>query len=67
MESIAVAAMAIPYKPASEYEIRIATTTDRTGQTVDFIDIAIPAIILVASPVSEAAATFLTGPYSVAV
>ena len=38
-----------------------------TGQAVDFIDTARPAITFVPWPVCEAAATYRTGPYSVAV
>jgi hypothetical protein len=33
-----VAAIAMPYRPASEYEQKIATHTASTGHAVDFID-----------------------------
>ena len=45
----------------------MATHTASTGSAVDFIDTPRPAMMLVAWPVCEAAATWRTGPYSVAV
>ena len=67
IESIEVAAMAMPYRPASAYEARIAMHTATTGQAVDFIDTPRPAIMLVACPVTLAAATCCTGLYCVPV
>ena len=48
IDSIEVAATATPYKPAKEYEIPMAMQTINTGHAVDFIDTAIPAMMLVA-------------------
>ena len=67
IDSIAVAAMAMPYRPPSSNEPQIATHTAITGSAVDFIDTPRPAMMLVAWPVVEAAATCRTGAYSVAV
>ncbi len=74
IESIAVAAIAMPYRPRpsrmccpSSYEPQIARHTANTGSAVDFIDTPRPAMMLVACPVCDAAATFRTGLYSVAV
>ena len=67
MDSMAVAAMAMPYKPASMYAAQMATHTASTGRAVDFIDTPRPAMMLVAWPVCDAAATWRTGAYSVAV
>ncbi len=61
IDSIEVAAMAMPYRPASEYDTRIATHTAITGQAVDFIDTPRPAMMLVACPVTLASATWRTG------
>ena len=61
IDSIEVAAIAMPYRPASEYETKIATHTASTGQAVDFIDTPRPAMMLVACPVVEACATCCTG------
>ena len=52
---------------ANEWDAPIAIHTANTGSAVDFIDTPRPAIIFVASPVCEAAATCLTGAYSVEV
>ena len=70
IDSMAVAAMAMPYRPAElcrADEPQIARHTASTGSAVDFIDTPRPAMMLVAWPVCEAAATFCTGLYSVAV
>ena len=67
IDSIAVAAMAMPYRPASQYDARIAAQTASTGQAVDFIDTPRPAMMLVAWPVVEASAMWRTGANSVAV
>ena len=67
IDSIAVAAMAIPYSPASQYDPRIARHTDITGHAVAFIDTPRPAMMLVAWPVVDACATWRTGLNSVAV
>ena len=70
IDSMAVAAMAMPYRPsraAPSVEPQIARHTAITGSAVDFIDTPRPAMMLVAWPVCEAAATLRTGLYSVAV
>ena len=67
IDNIAVAATATPYKPLRAKDSRIATQTKSTGHMVDFIDTAMPAMMLVACPVVEAWATYWTGLYSVPV
>ena len=67
MDSMAVAAMAMPYNPPSSKAPQIAMHTASTGNAVDFIDTARPAITLVPWPVCEASAMRRTGAYSVAV
>ncbi len=67
IDSIAVAAIAMPKSPASVNDAQIATQTASTGNAVDFIDTPRPAMMLVAWPVCDAAATWRTGAYSVAV
>ena len=67
IDSIAVAATAIPYRPPNEYDAQIATHTMITGAAVERIDTPRPAMMLVAWPVVEAAAMCRTGPYSVLV
>ena len=57
IDSIEVAAMAMPYRPASQYDAQIAAHTASTGHAVDFIDTPRPAMMLVAWPVVEACAT----------
>ncbi len=47
MLSIEVAAMAMPYRPASEYEPQMARHTAMTGAAVAFIETPRPAITLV--------------------
>ena len=54
IDSMAVAAIATPYRPASMKDARIATHTNTTGQAVDFIEMARPAMMLVPCPVSDA-------------
>ncbi len=66
-DNIAVAAMAMPYRPPSSYAPQIAKQMAMTGSAVDFIDTPRPAMMLVACPVCEALATLRTGEYSVAV
>ena len=61
IDSIEVAATAMPYRPASQYEARMAAQIAITGQAQAFIDTAMPAMMLVACPVVEACATYLTG------
>ena len=61
IDSIEVAAIAMPYSPASQYETKIATQTASTGKAVDFIDTPRPAMMLVAWPVFEASAMCRTG------
>ena len=67
MDSMAVAAMAMPYRPPSWYEAPMAAHTASTGSAVERMDTARPAITLVPWPVCDAAAIPRTGPYSVAV
>ena len=67
IDSIAVAAMAMPYRPPSAYAPRMAAHTATTGHAVDRIDTPRPAMMLVPWPVVEAAATCLTGAYCVPV
>jgi hypothetical protein len=67
MDSMAVAAIAMPYSPPSSNEVQIEAHTASTGRAVERIETARPAMMLVACPVSEAAATLRTGPNSVAV
>ena len=67
IDSIAVAAIAMPYRPASQYEAKIAMHTEITGHAVAFIDTPSPAMMLVAWPVVEACAMWRTGLNSVAV
>ena len=66
IDSIDVAAIAMPYRPAHQYETKIATQTAITGHAVDFIDTPRPAMMLVAWPVVDAGATCCTGLKSVA-
>ncbi len=61
IDSIAVAATAMPYKSASQYDVNIATQIAITGHAHAFIDTARPAMMLVACPVVDACATYLTG------
>src|SRR5437016_2604718 len=67
IDSIDVAAIAMPYSPASQNETRIAAHTASTGHDVARIDTPMPAMMLVAWPVVDACATCRTGLYSVAV
>src|SRR5512141_982433 len=67
IDSIDVAAIAMPYRPASRNENQIAAHTASTGQAVAFIDTPMPAMMLVAWPVVDASATCRTGLNSVAV
>ncbi len=67
IDSIEVAAIAMPYRPASENDTQIARQTAITGHAVAFIDTPMPAMMLVAWPVVDACATWRTGLYSVAV
>ncbi len=61
IDSIAVAAIAMPYRPARWYAPQIAAHTASTGHAVDFIEMPRPAMMLVAWPVVEAFATCRTG------
>jgi hypothetical protein len=61
MLSIAVAATAMPYRPASWYDTRMAMQTKSTGQAVERIDTPRPAMMLVPWPVVEACAMCCTG------
>ena len=67
IDSMAVAAIAIPYKPASQNDTKMAIQTEITGHAVAFIETPIPAMMLVACPVVDACATCCTGLNSVAV
>ncbi len=57
IDSMAVAAIAMPYRPASEYAPQMAAQIASTGSAVDSSRRARPAITLVPWPVCEAAAT----------
>src|SRR3546814_10179790 len=63
IDSIAVAAMAMPYRPASACAPQIAMHTAITGIAVDFIEMPRPAMMLVPWPVVDAAAMCCTGLY----
>ncbi|MNW09276.1 hypothetical protein D3C71_2062360 [compost metagenome] len=67
MESIDIAATAMPYRPASWYDTKMATQTKITGQAVDRIDTPRPAMMLVPCPVVDAWAMCCTGAYWVPV
>ena len=67
MLSIEVAAVAMPYRPASWYETKIAAQTKSTGHAVERIETPRPAMMLVPWPVVEACAMCLTGEYCVPV
>ena len=57
----------MPYKPASAYDTRMPAQTNSTGQAVDFIEMPMPAMMLVACPVVDACAMCFTGWKSVPV
>jgi len=57
IDSIEVAATAMPYRPPSQYAETIAAQTNSTGQAVDFIDTASPAMMFVPWPVVDDCAT----------
>src|SRR5258708_28678311 len=61
MLSMAMAAMQMPYSPASPGASRIPTPMTRTGMAVASMPMARPAMMLVAWPVCDAAAMVLTG------
>src|SRR5438067_2496671 len=65
IDSIAVAAMAMPYRPPNWNATRIAAHTTSTGYAVDFIDTPSPAMMLVPWPVVDASAMWRTGLNSV--
>ena len=67
IDSIAVAAIAMPYRPPCRNANQIAAHTATTGSAVDFIDTPSPAMMLVPWPVVEALATCCTGLYWVPV
>ncbi len=67
MLNMEVAATAMPYRPASWKDTKMARHTSSTGYAVDFIDTPRPAMMLVPWPVVEALATCCTGPYCVPV
>ena len=61
IDSIAVAAIAMPYRPPSAYAAQIATQIATTGRPVAFIEMPRPAMMLVPWPVVEACAMCCTG------
>ena len=68
IDNIAVAAMAMLYRPASSSPAgasanapQMLAQTAITGQVVAFMETPRPAMILVASPVNDASAMVLTG------
>src|SRR5579884_3651388 len=61
MESMAMAAMPMPYSPASHAESRMPTPMMSTGMAVAIMPMERPAMMSVACPVGEAAAMVLTG------
>ena len=61
IDSIEVAAIAMPNRPASEYAAQMARHTESTGQAVERIDTPMPAMMFVAWPLVEASATCFTG------
>ncbi len=65
--SMATAAMPMPYNPAKINETNRATTRMSVGTSVLSSPTAIPLMMFVAAPVSEAFAMRRTGPYSVLV
>src|SRR3546814_19691358 len=67
IDSIAVAAMAMPYRPASACAPQIAMHPAITGIAVDFLEMPRPAMMLVPWPVVDAAAMCCTGLYWVPV
>jgi len=67
MLSIEVAAIAMPYRPASQYDTRMAAQTNSTGQAVERIETPSPAMMLVPWPVVDACAMCCTGLYCVPV
>ncbi len=67
IESMEVAAIAMPYRPASQNADQMARQMTMTGHPVDFMETAMPAMMLVAWPLVEASATYLTGKKSVPV
>ncbi|MNT10768.1 hypothetical protein D3C72_1456130 [compost metagenome] len=67
MLSMAVAATAMPYRPARPYDTMMAMHTKITGQAVDRIDTPSPAMMLVPWPVVDAWAMCCTGEYCVPV
>ncbi len=67
IDNMAVAAIAMPYKPPKWNAPQIAAQTAITGSAVDFIEIPSPAMMLVPCPVVLADATCCTGVYCVPV
>lgn len=67
MDNMAVAAMAMPYRPPKWNALQIAAHTAITGSAVDFIEIPSPAMMLVPWPVVLAEATCCAGAYWVPV
>ena len=61
IDSIEVAATAMPYRPASQCEARMAAEIASTGHAQAFSDTAMPAMMFVAWPVVDACATYWTG------
>ena len=61
IDSIAVAAMAMPNRPPSANAPQIAAQITITGSAVDFIEMPRPAMMLVPWPVVDACAMWRTG------
>src|SRR5271165_49745 len=61
MDSIAMTAMATPYRPESEYDMRMPATIVSTGGVVACIETARPVMMFVAWPVVDALAISWTG------
>ncbi len=61
IDNIVVAAIAIPYNPASSKAPQMLAQTAITGAAVAFMDVPSPAMMLVAWPVVDAAAMRWTG------
>ena len=67
IESIDIAATAMPKRPPSQLAARMAATMTTIGHAVDFMETARPAMMLVPCPVVEALAMSRTGGYFVEV
>ena len=61
LANIPTAAIAIPYKPATSYEMIIAAAINKMGMAVLIIPTPKPAIIFVAAPVTDCFTIPVTG------